>query len=537
MKQVTVDITSESPVLTFTDVGIPGPRGLQGFQGAPFTYSDFTQDQLDALKGEPFRHEDFTPEQLQDLKGDQGDKGDAFTYSDFTSEQLVALTGPVGPKMTYADLSASDKADLSKGVQPEVDKAKHYADTAEQAAATAQAALAYEGEWDASSGAYPAHANRNGLWKVVGAGTVNGVSYEIGSELIYHVDNDTYTKIPSATAITGINGYTVGDVVLTASDVGARPNTWVPSASEVGALPASTQLFSGNYLDLQNIPLDFTPKAHRHPWSQLDNIPNFASRWPSYAEVTGKPDLEATYRKISDSWSKAESDSKYAPAGQVLFSGSYNDLTDKPVIPSTAAEVGALGALGTSEDSKKLNGKVSEVGVVADSIVQRDVNGDIRARLYRSSYNNQTTGSATAGAGICFRNDTDKDSFMRFLDKAGMLNWLGRVNDSSRLLGKTLDQVVAQARSGLVPTSRKVNNKPLSGNVTITKADVNLGNVANLAINHSSAGNSRNLYASQAAAYEAAAAPRLEANRKRLITQGTADPTGGVDNDIYIQYK
>lgn len=41
-------------------------------------------------KGSPFTYEDFTPEQLESLKGP---KGDPFTYEDFTEEQLEALIG------------------------------------------------------------------------------------------------------------------------------------------------------------------------------------------------------------------------------------------------------------------------------------------------------------------------------------------------------------------------------------------------------------------------------------------------------------
>lgn len=58
--------------------GADGERGLQGPKGEPFKFSDFTQDQLNALKGP------------------KGDKGDPFKYSDFTAEQLLALKGPKG---------------------------------------------------------------------------------------------------------------------------------------------------------------------------------------------------------------------------------------------------------------------------------------------------------------------------------------------------------------------------------------------------------------------------------------------------------
>ena len=47
-------------------------------------------------KGEPFKYSDFTQEQLNALKGPKGDKGEPFKYSDFTEEQLLALRGPKG---------------------------------------------------------------------------------------------------------------------------------------------------------------------------------------------------------------------------------------------------------------------------------------------------------------------------------------------------------------------------------------------------------------------------------------------------------
>lgn len=58
--------------------GPQGEQGLPGPKGEPFKYSDFTQDQLNALKGP------------------KGDKGEPFKYSDFTAEQLLALKGPKG---------------------------------------------------------------------------------------------------------------------------------------------------------------------------------------------------------------------------------------------------------------------------------------------------------------------------------------------------------------------------------------------------------------------------------------------------------
>ena len=140
--------------------GPQGPKGDTGEKGAPFTYSDFTAEQLAALKGPkgdtgatgpkgdtgdtgaqgPKGDTGATgPAGPAGPKGDKGDKGDTgargpqgeigatgpqgpkgdtgekgapFTYSDFTAEQLAALKGPkgdtgaTGPKGDTGDTGA-----------------------------------------------------------------------------------------------------------------------------------------------------------------------------------------------------------------------------------------------------------------------------------------------------------------------------------------------------------------------------------------------------------------------------------------------
>ena len=81
--------------LIFTDY-IQNIPGKVGPKGDPFTYNDFTEEQLQILrgpKGDPFTYNDFTEEQLQILRGP---KGDPFTYNDFTQQQLQGLIGPRG---------------------------------------------------------------------------------------------------------------------------------------------------------------------------------------------------------------------------------------------------------------------------------------------------------------------------------------------------------------------------------------------------------------------------------------------------------
>ena len=94
--------------------GEPGPQGPPGPKGEPFKFSDFTQDQLNALKGPKGdkgeqgppgpKGEPGTPGQRgadgergpQGVQGPPGPKGEPFKFSDFTQEQLNALKGPKG---------------------------------------------------------------------------------------------------------------------------------------------------------------------------------------------------------------------------------------------------------------------------------------------------------------------------------------------------------------------------------------------------------------------------------------------------------
>lgn len=108
-------------------------RNAKGDKGDPFTYADFTEEQLAALKGakgDAFTYSDFTEEQLAKLKGEKGDtgqdgytpkkgidyfdgaKGDPFTYEDFTPEQLATLKGEKGDAFTYKDFTPEQLAKL-----------------------------------------------------------------------------------------------------------------------------------------------------------------------------------------------------------------------------------------------------------------------------------------------------------------------------------------------------------------------------------------------------------------------------------------
>ena len=80
--------------------GADGERGAQGPPGPP------------GPKGEPFKFSDFTQEQLNALKGLKGDKGEPFKYSDFTAEQLQALRGPKGDPGSGGGQATSQPVEL-----------------------------------------------------------------------------------------------------------------------------------------------------------------------------------------------------------------------------------------------------------------------------------------------------------------------------------------------------------------------------------------------------------------------------------------
>lgn len=62
--------------------GPEGPQGKQGIQGP---------------KGDPFTYDDFTPEQLEGLKGPKGDKGDPGADGAPGKDGVAGATGPAGP--------------------------------------------------------------------------------------------------------------------------------------------------------------------------------------------------------------------------------------------------------------------------------------------------------------------------------------------------------------------------------------------------------------------------------------------------------
>lgn len=115
--------------------------------------------------------------------------------------------------------------------------------------------MIYKGNWDASAGTFPGGgvAQTGWFYTVSVAGTVDGVSFEIGDRLIATTNNAStttyagnWTKLDATDAVTSVFGR-VGNVVATSGDYTASQITNVPA----GSISATTVQAALNELDTE----------------------------------------------------------------------------------------------------------------------------------------------------------------------------------------------------------------------------------------------------------------------------------------------
>ena len=102
---------------------IEGSFAFKGEKGDPFTYNDFTPEQLAALKGADgtVSFDKLTQAQKDSLKGEPGErglKGDPFTYNDFTPAQLEDLKGEPGESGVYVGEVEPTDAEIRLWINP-----------------------------------------------------------------------------------------------------------------------------------------------------------------------------------------------------------------------------------------------------------------------------------------------------------------------------------------------------------------------------------------------------------------------------------
>lgn len=91
------------------ETGPAGPQGPKGDKGDTGSQGPMGQTGPKGEKGDPFTYNDFTPEQLEALTGPQGPKGDTGETGPQGPKGDTGETGPQGPK--------GDKGDTGRGLQ------------------------------------------------------------------------------------------------------------------------------------------------------------------------------------------------------------------------------------------------------------------------------------------------------------------------------------------------------------------------------------------------------------------------------------
>jgi len=130
-----------------------------------------------------------------------------------------------------------------------------------------------------------------------------------------------------------ITGYTETDPTVPSWAKAASKPSY--TASEVGALPDDTPLFSGDYNDLTNKPT-IPAEQIQSDWNQTNiNSKDFIKNKPTIPTALSQLSEDSTHRVVSDA-------EKTTWNNKSNFSGSYNDLTDKPTIPDVPTNVSAF---------------------------------------------------------------------------------------------------------------------------------------------------------------------------------------------------
>ena len=176
-----------------------------------------------------------------------------------------------------------------------------------------------------------------------------------------------------------------------------------PTPADIGALGATAKAVSAKTADavawanVTGKPSTFAPSSHTHTKSQITDMPT-ALKNPTAVKV-----------QLNGGTTEG--------TNQFTYDGSA-----AKTINVTPANIGALASGGTAVNASKLTGLSPAEMATASTIAKRDSSGDLRCRLLRSEYANQ---SSISGA-LAFRTNNSSDNYVRFCsDTKAIRNWLG----------------------------------------------------------------------------------------------------------------
>ncbi|MGL6052919.1 MAG: phage tail protein [Aeromonas salmonicida] len=214
-----------------------------------------------------------------------------------------------------------------------------------------------------------------------------------------------------------------------------------------------------------NIAVEIKDGSHRHQWGELDQVPATASRWPSYAEVTDKPDLAAAnhthagtltnpipltrenlntivnpgiYRQDGDintslalNYPEPSSGSLTVTIGAGVQQR-YHVYNTSRIYTRAQYDTGAFSQWARDYNTKnkpcaddvglgKLTNKAASATADADTYALRDMSGDMYARTLRANLADE---QRITGA-LAFRVDSGSDNYLRYCNSpAAIRQWL-----------------------------------------------------------------------------------------------------------------
>lgn len=149
--------------------------------------------------------------------------------------------------------------------------------------------------------------------------------------------------------------------------------THTHTKSEITDFPTlSNVATSGSYNDLSDKPSTFTPSSHNHTKSEITDFPAIPSKVSELENDSGFLNKE-TDPSVPSHVKNITQDNINTWNGKSDFSGSYNDLSDKPTIPSAytlpTASASTLGGVKVGAGLSISNGVLSATGGgTADSV-------------------------------------------------------------------------------------------------------------------------------------------------------------------------
>lgn len=377
-------------------------------------------------------------------------------------------------------------------------EAEVFRDEAELAVASVTSGYFPAGGWDASGGSAPPTPSTGApMYKITVAGTIAGIPYAVNDNIVWD-GTSAWFKIDNTESFTSINGYTSGAINLTASDVGALAvggtaanATKLATARTIslGGDLSGSAAFDGS----GNITITATVQddSHAHIIANVDGLQ--AALDAKQASLGYVPVRQGTgagqgSNTVHVGWSagglllqvdstdhgntwpigitkNAATATKLLTArtielagdvtGSASFDGSGNITITAAVQDGSHSHSSQyLGLSAQAADSALLAGYAQTTVDNPNTIVRRDSNSDIHARLLRTSYAVQTSAPASS-AELVFRNSVT-DNYHRTMSGSAFASW-------------------AANHLSYVPTSRTVNGKALSSNITLTATDITSG--------------------------------------------------------------